>query len=167
MALKLSLHISLLFFLTTFIICGQSIQNENLDTNWSNWLIGEWEGWRETENGKIKLKQSFKEILNKKYILTQMEAGEGKTQYKGFGIFWYNANNSAEGHWFGGYYDANTGKAKREGEKMIWNIDRFGSKIVRIRERLSEDEYIVNSIIMNEQGEITKTKEVMIRIKKN
>lgn len=118
-------------------------------SDWTEWLVGDWEGTSEGRFGVTPMKQSFRYTEDGQYIRTDLVFGEGEDAFRGFGIFQYFAEKDSA---FGNFFDANgvtnDGWAKRFGNKMVWHIDarrRGGRTTTRIRERLSDDEYVVHN----------------------
>lgn len=134
------------------------------DYDWAKWLIGEWEGTYESPQGIGEIRQTFEFAIDAHYIFTTITSKFGEDEYEGMGVFvYYPEQDSAYGNWFDAVQGMNDGHATRKGNKMIWKIERLGRKITRIREKISEDKYIVTNEIIMPDGKIVHSKEVMKR----
>lgn len=144
-------------------------QSADLSTyDWTQWLVGAWEGTMKSDDGQTKkYKQTFEYTLENRWILTRLEiTGEKGTEYKGMGLFLYiPETGEAVAHWAGLFGDYNEGNGKREGDKLIWNFNRLGRRYHRVFEKINQDEYHASNTILYPDGKIVRTKEIMKRIK--
>lgn len=137
--------------------------------DWTRWLVGVWEGYLEdAEGNRTALQQSFEYAAGGRHILTQLRVGEAENPgYFGVGIFSYDpVGGLSSGEWFGMLGDRNSGLGRRDGERWVWDIDRHPrSRVLRVRERVSADEYRMSNTTFQPDGSARVTREVMRRVK--
>jgi hypothetical protein len=136
------------------------------DYDWTAWLVGEWQGWFESEEGRAPLRQTFELAVGGRYLYTEIVMNEGQPgEYRGIGVFQYfPGDGTAYGNWFGAI-QTNDGHARREGDSFIWEIPRLGGTVIRVRERVSDDEYLVTNTRVVD-GETVTTHERMRRVRR-
>lgn len=137
--------------------------------DWTQWLIGEWEGTYERPGVTLPMRQSFAYFLDGRYLYTEVQLGEGPEAFRGFGIFEYFPEaDSAFGHFFDSNGITNDGWGKRVGERLVWHIDqhrRGGLTTTRVRERLGADAYVSRNYHVEADGTQVHTIERMRRKK--
>lgn len=134
--------------------------------DWTQWLVGEWEGTTEGPQGVRPFKQSFRLSDDGHYVLTEVQFGEGKTAFRGFGVFQYfPAADSAYGNFFGMDGITNDGWAKRFDDRMVWHLQRGSRTTTRIRERLGDDAYVVHNYSVRADGTMYQTTERLKRMR--
>ncbi len=137
--------------------------------DWTRWLVGVWEGYPEDADGnRTPLRQSFEYAAGGRLILTQLRVGEADNPgYFGVGIFSYDPTGGlSKGEWFGMLGDRNTGLGRRDGERWVWDIDRYPrARVLRVRERVGEDEYRMTNTTFQPDGSERVTREVMRRVR--
>lgn len=133
--------------------------------DWTAWLLGEWEGTWESGGRSLPYRQTFALSPDERYVITHNLRGEGDAAYRGFGVFsYYPATNEAYGQWFGMNHDTNDGWAFRDGDVMTWTIRRLGLRITRIRTRTGPDSYVVDNEVLQPDGTLSRSREVMRRV---
>ncbi|MEQ9398302.1 MAG: hypothetical protein RJQ04_03950 [Longimicrobiales bacterium] len=133
--------------------------------DWTAWLLGEWEGTWESAGGSLPYRQTFALSPDERYVITHNLRGEEDTAYRGFGVFsYYPATNEAYGQWFGMNHDTNDGWARRDGHVMTWTIRRLGMRITRVRTRTGPDSYVVVNEVLQPDGSVSRSREVMRRV---
>lgn len=120
---------------------------------WTQWLVGEWEGTAEGPSGTVPMTQSFRYTLEDQYILTNVRFGEGENAFTGFGVFQYFPKaDSAFGDFFGVDGLKNNGWGKYYENKVVWHLRRGLRTTTRIRERVSDNEYVVYNYSVTADG---------------
>ncbi len=137
--------------------------------DWTRWLVGEWEGWLEQPDGRrVRQTQSFTFDVDSRFLITRLRQEVASGQwYTGTGMFQYDpASETSVGHWFGIVGDRNIGLGRRDGDRWVWEIQRDGRpRVLRIRQRIGNDEYRMTNTSVAADGTRRVTTEVMRRVK--
>ena len=172
-----------------------SFQPEPLDDDWSNWLVGQWEGSFESDVGTGKIRTKIEFGLNGQFLIMKSEAEITeitdkqrqylketlyasdeyieKSQNSIFEELQIHTIDPKTGERIGYFYDSQrciaTGKGKLKGNKEImewvWSVIAQGTTSVSIIEKINDNKIILNHIYTFPDGNKMEAKTEMTRKK--
>jgi hypothetical protein len=139
---------------------------EPLNDDWSQWLVGEWQGWSESAEGKSKEWQKIELGLDGQFLLIQLKSEKEEMTYKGMGALTMNPETGESvGYWIDSMRGMYEGKGKRDGNKvtMEWkgNMGTYKETI----EKVSDDKYVTSYTFTDADGNVMEGKSEMTRVK--
>lgn len=164
---------------------------EPLNDDWSKWIVGEWEGWSESDMGKAKdwmkvelgLNNQFliskyksqmtemtpEQMQNMKEAMNMSDEEIEKMQssgFKGLGIQTIDlSTGEIVGHWFDSWRNVSKGKGKLEGNKEIMEWSGSMGSGTRIMEKVGDNKFIVTEKWTMPDGSVMEGKSEMTRKK--
>jgi hypothetical protein len=161
-----------------------------LTDDWSNWIVGEWEGAGESDSGKGSAKASFELALGGQFLICRGEAKITeldpdylkkhlrasdeeierfrRSGYQSFEIYTIDQESGAVvGFLFDNLRCIAKGRGKRDGYKEVMEWEwHSGQRSTRITERISEDKLVAIERTPNPDGSVMEDKGQMVRGKK-
>ena len=138
-----------------------------LNDEWSNWLVGEWEGWTENAMGKSKDRLVIEKGLGDQFLMIQISSKLGEVDWTGMGCMTVDPKTGElRGYWidsFRGMYEG-TGKQEGDEETMTWKGTM--GKAVRVTKKVSADKFVVSEKMSMPDGSVMEGKAEMTRVKK-
>lgn len=141
---------------------------EPLNDEWSNWMVGEWEGWSESPMGKSEDRLVVEKGLGGQFLLMRVQSKMGEMDWTGMGCMTVDPKSGElRGYWIDsmrGMYEG-TGKLEGDMETTTWKGSM--GKAVRTVTKVSADKFVVSEKFSMPDGSMVEGKGEMTRVKKN
>jgi hypothetical protein len=124
-----------------------------LNDEWFNWLVGEWEGWSDSPQGKTQDWEEFEMGLDGQFLFVESKSVMGNITYTGMGAITVHPQSGERlGYWIDNFRGMYEGKGKLEGNTitMEWlgNQGTYNETI----EKLSDNKYKINWSFTDPRG---------------
>ncbi|MFQ6115176.1 MAG: DUF1579 family protein [bacterium] len=139
---------------------------EPLADEWSKWMVGEWKGWSESEQGKSKDWQKVELGLDGQFVMFQATSAIGEMTYKGMGALTHNPETGESmGYWIDNWRGMYAGKGKREGNKLTMEWKGYMGTYNETIEKVSDDKFVTTYSFTDPQGNTSQGRGEMTRVK--
>ncbi|NIR47654.1 DUF1579 domain-containing protein [candidate division KSB1 bacterium] len=138
-----------------------------LDDEWSNWMVGEWEGTSEGPMGKSKDWMKCQKGLDGQFLIIHWKGkmDNGMT-YEGRGASTIHPmSGKVMGYWIDSMRGMYEGEGKREGNKLTMEWTGSTGTAVRITEKISDDKFVVTEKMTMPDGSTMEGTSEMTRKK--
>ena len=140
---------------------------EPLNDDWHEWMVGEWEGWSESEKGKTTEWLKCDMGLNGQFLFLATKSEMGEMTREGRGASTIDPESGAfVGYWVDNFRGMYEGKGKRADNKVTTTWEGNHGTYKETVEKVGADKFTSTYSFTDANGKITKGKLEMTRIKK-
>jgi len=113
-----------------------------LDDEWSIWMVGEWEGWSQSAQGKTQDWEKISMALGGQFLFAESKTVMGAMTYKGMGATTIHPQTGeVVGYWIDNWRGMYKGKGTREGSKLTMEWHGPTGTYKRTMEKVGDDKY--------------------------
>jgi hypothetical protein len=136
------------------------------DPFWES-LIGKWEGWSESPEGKSQDEVEFEWELHKQFLKTKVTSKMNEKEYKSTGYATLDPATGARlGYWFDTYRGFSKSTETRDGNKIMMKSEGPVT-IERVAEKVGEDKMVGTFRVTAPDGSVVEGKWELMRKKKD